>query len=255
MPIWEKMLNSEILTSTEHTGAVLDLGRVSIFYNGLQAIWEVSFSVEEGSVTALVGSNGAGKTTILQAISGIIPQVKGEILHNGIAINHLPPHRRVDLGISLIPEGRRIFPDLTVLENLEIGAYSKRARKSLSKTLHQVLQLFPKLAERRKQIAASLSGGEQQMLAIGRGLMSRPTLLMLDEPSLGLAPLLVKLLFEIIEDVNRQGVTILLVEQNVRRTLQIAQRAFVLETGKITLGGMARELLNNAHVKKAYLGV
>ncbi|NIS71873.1 MAG: ATP-binding cassette domain-containing protein [Proteobacteria bacterium] len=235
--------------------AVLALEGVSIFYDGLQAIWDISFSVEGDSITALVGSNGAGKTTILQGISGIIPRVKGKILHKGMAINHLPPHRRVDLGISLIPEGRRIFPDLSVQENLEIGAYSRGARKNLSETFCTVLELFPRLAERRKQMAASLSGGEQQMLAIGRGLMSRPHMLMLDEPSLGLAPLLVKLVFEIIRDINQHGVTILLVEQNVHRTLHIAQTAFVLETGKITLSGTGTELLKNPHIKKAYLGV
>ena len=234
---------------------MLDTERLSVFYDGLQAVWDVSFSVADLSVTALIGSNGAGKSTILQAISGILTQVEGGIRFQGTTINSLPPHRRVDIGISLIPEGRRIFPYLTVQENLEIGAYSRQARRKLSITLERTLRLFPRLAERRRQIAASLSGGEQQMLAIGRGLMSLPRLLMLDEPSLGLAPLMVNVVFETIQTINEEGVTVLLVEQNVRRTLQIAAEVCVLENGKITLRGTGRDLLENPHVKKAYLGL
>ncbi len=246
---------SEPLTPHEHPAPLLDMEGVSVSYEDLRAIWNVSFSVKEGSITALVGSNGAGKTTILQAISGILPLAEGKMFFKETAIDHLPPHRRVDLGISLIPEGRRIFPYLSVQENLESGAYARQARRNLSQTLDRVFQLFPRLAERRKQIAVSLSGGEQQMLAIGRGLMSRPHVLMLDEPSLGLAPLLVKLVFETIEKINTEGVTILLVEQNVRRTLQIAQEAYVLETGRINLQGKGRDLIENPHIKKAYLGL
>jgi len=246
-------LNSEAVTPRERFDSLLDIEKLSIFYDILQAVWDVSLSAGEGSVTALIGSNGAGKTTILQAISGVLSNVKGSIRFQGKVINDLSPHRRVDLGISLIPEGRRIFPYLTAQENLEIGAYSRQARKKLSSTLNQVLQLFPRLAERKK--AASLSGGEQQMLAIGRGLMSLPRLLMLDEPSLGLAPILVKRVFEIIQKINREGVTILLVEQNVNLTLGIAHEAYILETGRITLQGRGRDLLKNPHIKKAYLGL
>ncbi len=234
---------------------MLEIEKLSVFYEELQAVWDVSFSVGAHSVAALIGSNGAGKTTILQAISGIHSQARGNIHFQGRVIDGLPPHRRVDLGISLIPEGRKIFPYLTVQENLEIGAYSRKARKKLSHTLGQVLQLFPRLAERKKQMAASLSGGEQQMLAIGRGLMSLPRLLMLDEPSLGLAPLMVDLVFETIERINQEDVTILVVEQNVHRSLQIAQEAYVLETGRIALHGSGKDLLKNPHIKKAYLGV
>jgi len=234
---------------------MLDIERLSVFHEDLQAVWDVGFSVGEGSITALIGSNGAGKTTILSAVSGILTNVKGTIRFQGKGITSLPPHRRVDLGISLVPEGRRIFPYLTVQENLEIGAYSRQARKNLSRSLGQILQLFPRLAERKKQVAASLSGGEQQMLAIGRGLMSLPRLLMLDEPSLGLAPLMVNLVFETIGKINNEGVTVLIVEQNVHRTLQIAREAYVLETGRITLHGSTKDLLENPHIKKAYLGL
>lgn len=248
-------MKSEPVTPGGPLGSMLDVDRVSIFYDGLQAVWDVNFSVRENSVTALIGSNGAGKTTILQAISGILSQVEGSIRFRGQIITTLPPHRRVDLGISLIPEGRRIFPYLTVQENLEIGAYSRQARKKRSHTLDQMMELFPRLAERKKQMAASLSGGEQQMLAIGRGLMSLPRLLILDEPSLGLAPLIVNLVFETIEKINQEGVTVLVVEQNVHRTLQIAREAYVLETGRITLHGRGKDLLEDPHIKKAYLGL
>lgn len=244
------------LMPRENFGTILDVDKISIVYDsGLQATWDVSFSVKETSITALVGSNGAGKTTILRAISGTLSQAHGDIHFQGENVNNLTPNQRVELGISLIPEGRRVFPYMTVQENLEIGAYSKRARTGISRTLDQVFELFPRLAERKKQMAGSLSGGEQQMLAIGRGLMSRPLLLMLDEPSLGLAPLIVKHVFEIIETINREGVTILLVEQNVNMSLEIADEAYVLETGKITLKGSGRDLLKNPYVKKSYLGL
>jgi len=234
---------------------ILDVDRVSIFYESIQAVWGVSFTVMPNSVTALVGSNGAGKTAIMKSISGLLPLDRGNILFQGNAIEKMPAHQRVDLGISLVPEGRKIFPYMTTQENLEIGAYTRQARKSLSQTLDHVFQLFPPLAGRKRQMAASLSGGEQQMLAIGRGLMSRPRLLMLDEPSLGLAPLMVKLVFEIVETIKSEGVTILLVEQNVRQTLQIASMAFVLETGKITMQGKGPDLLEAPQIKKAYLGL
>jgi branched-chain amino acid transport system ATP-binding protein len=234
---------------------LLDVDRISIFYDSIQAVWDVTFAVDTYSITALVGSNGAGKTAIMKCISGILPHAGGKILFQNQDLERLSPHRRVGLGISLIPEGRKVFPFLSVQENLEIGAYNRQARKGLAKTLDHTFHLFPALAARKKQMASSLSGGEQQMLAIGRGLMSRPRLLMLDEPSLGLAPLIVKRVFEIVETVNAEGVTILLVEQNVRHTLRLAQMAYVLETGKITLQGSGSELLDNPHIKKAYLGL
>ena len=230
-------MRPETTKSINDSSPLLDVVRVSIYYEGIQAVWDVTFGVNENSITALVGSNGAGKTAIMKSISGILPQTRGEILFQGQPLAKLPPYRRVELGISLIPEGRKVFPFLSVQENLEIGAYSKVARKSLSRSLDHVFELFPALATRKKQLAVSLSGGEQQMLAIGRGLMSRPRLLMLDEPSLGLAPLIVKRVFEIVETINAEGVTILLVEQNVRHTLQLAHMAYILETGRITLQG------------------
>jgi len=234
---------------------ILNMDRVSIFYETIQAVWDVSFTVMPHSVTALVGSNGAGKTAIMKSISGLLPVAGGGIHFQGEPIQDYPSHRRVAMGIALIPEGRKVFPFLTVQENLEMGAYTKQARKSLSQTLDHVFQLFPPLAGRKKQMASSLSGGEQQMLAIGRGLMSRPRLLMLDEPSLGLAPLMVKLVFEIVETIKSEGVTILLVEQNVRHTLQIAHMAYVLETGKITMQGKGTDLLEDPQIKNAYLGL
>lgn len=233
----------------------MEVSDLSVSYGELQAVWNVSFAVESGSITALVGPNGAGKTTLLTSIAGIRAMKSGSVSFLGSPVHHLPPHHRVELGISLIPEGRKVFPFLTVQENLEMGAYSKTARKDLQKTLSWVYELFPRLMERRRQLAVSLSGGEQQMLAIGRGLMSRPKLLMLDEPSLGLAPLMVGHVFEIVSRINREGVTIFLVEQNVHRTLKIAGHAYVLENGRITLTGASRELLQHDHVRQVYLGL
>ena len=224
-------------------------------HDGLQAVWDVSLSVPSESITALVGPNGAGKTTILGALSGIKPHMSGSIRFLGESIQDLRPHTRVAKGISLIPEGRKLFPYLTVLENLEMGAYTRNARKNLSRTLSWVLSLFPRLHERRNQLAVSLSGGEQQMLSIGRGLMSGPKLLMLDEPSLGLAPIMVAHVFEIVGKVNSEGVTVFLVEQNVNRTLRVAEFAYVLENGRINLEGEAGRLLEDQHIKKAYLGL
>lgn len=233
----------------------LDVDSVSVFYDQIQATWKVTFTVKEHTVTALVGSNGAGKTAIMKAIAGVIPRAHGKILFRDQIIDEMPSHRRVELGISLVPEGRKVFPYLTVKENLDIGAYNRRARKGRDRTMEEVFQIFPILASRRNQVAASLSGGEQQMLAIGRGLMSRPMLLMLDEPSLGLAPLLVKRVFEVIKRISAEGVTILLVEQNVSQTLKLAQKAYILETGRITLQGSGPDLLTDPHIKKAYLGL
>jgi len=234
---------------------LLEVNDLSVAHDGLQAVWDVSLTVPVGAITALVGPNGAGKTTILGALSGIRPHMAGRIRFLGDCIQDAPPHARVALGISLIPEGRKVFPYLTVLENLQMGAYNRIARKNLSETLEWVLGLFPRLAERKHQLAASLSGGEQQMLAIGRGLMSKPKLLMLDEPSLGLAPIMVAHVFQIVQKINEEGVTIFLVEQNVNRTLRVAEFAYVLETGKINLEGPAGQLLEDPHIKTAYLGL
>ena len=234
---------------------MLDVSSISVFYDEIQALWEVSFSVQEKTVTALVGSNGAGKTTTLGTVAGLLRTREGSISFEGSGIDALESHERVERGISLVPEGRRLFPYLTVQENLEVGAYSARARPQLSESMKRIYDLFPRLHERKRQLAGTLSGGEQQMLAIGRGLMSRPRLLMFDEPSLGLAPLFVIKMFELIKEINRQEVTILLVEQNVQATLQIAQRAYVLETGKIVFAGAGTRLLEDDHIKKAYLGL
>ena len=233
----------------------LSVDELSICYEKIQATWDVSFAVKEHSITALVGSNGAGKTAIMKSICGILPQKSGSIVYQEHVLDTLPPYKRVDLGISLVPEGRKLFPFLTVKENLEIGAFTQRARKKLSQTLEEVHELFPILATRSNQLAVTLSGGEQQMLAIGRGLMSLPKLLMLDEPSLGLAPIIVKRVFDTIKLINANGVTILLVEQNMSQTLQFAQTAYILETGRITLHGSGSELLENPEVKKSYLGL
>jgi len=220
----------------------------------MQALWDVSVGVEEGSIVALVGANGAGKTTLLKTISGLIRSRKGEILLSGESLTNLSPQEIVDRGIIHVPEGRRLFSSLTVLENLKLGAYIPRARSSFAESLERVFSLFPVLKDRKNQEAGSLSGGEQQMLAIGRAIMAQPKLLMLDEPSLGLGPFLVKAIFEFIRALNEQGVTILLVEQNVNQALKIAQQAYVLKTGKVVMSGRGDELLANEEVQKAYIG-
>jgi branched-chain amino acid transport system ATP-binding protein len=234
---------------------MLEVEKINVFYGEAQALSDVSFRVGEGEIVTLVGSNGAGKTTVLNAISGLLPLASGAIHLNGIRLDRLPAHRIVELGVVQIPEGRRLWPNMTVLENLELGAYIRKARTTRRESLRWVFQLFPRLEERKYQLAGTLSGGEQQMLAIARGLLARPKLLMLDEPSLGLAPFLVREVFETIQEINRQGVTILLVEQNVHLALGIASRGYVLETGRIVLSGSGRELLENPHVQKAYLGL
>jgi branched-chain amino acid transport system ATP-binding protein len=248
-------LKSDATRDSADAGRLLHVDSLSVFYDRIQAVWDVTFSVQRHRVTALVGSNGAGKTAVMRAVAGTLPHGKGQLIFQGDSIDGLACHRRVEMGISLVPEGRKIFPYLTVRENLEIGAYNRRARPELERTLSEILEVFPVLESRRKQVAGSLSGGEQQMLAIGRGLMSRPKLLMLDEPSLGLAPLIVKRMFEVIERINAEGVTILLVEQNVRQTLQHAEMAYVLEIGRITLQGKGKDLMEDPHVKRAYLGL
>lgn len=234
---------------------MLEVDKINVFYGDLQALWDVSFRVNNGEIVVIAGSNGAGKTTILKTISGLLHPKSGTINLLGRRIDKNPPHNIVDLGVAHIPEGRHLFPYMTVLENLEIGGYTRRAREKKDETLEWVYQLFPILKERKKQLAGTLSGGERQMLAVGRGLMSRPKLLMLDEPSLGLAPKLVLTVFDIVKNINEEGVTILLVEQNVRHALEITDRAYVLETGKITLEGKGKELLASDYVKKAFLGL
>ena len=221
----------------------------------MQALWDVSFEVGEGELVTLVGANGAGKTTTINAISGLLRNKTGTIYYRDAPIHNLPPHEITKLGIVQVPEGRKLWPNLTVLENLELGAYIKTNREMKNENMERVYDLFPRLKERETQLAGTLSGGEQQMLAIGRALMSRPGILMLDEPSLGLAPILVKDLFKIIRLINQQGVTILLVEQNLRYALENSIRGYVLETGKVALAGLSKELLENPHVKKAYLGL
>ncbi|HDJ25787.1 MAG TPA: ABC transporter ATP-binding protein [Candidatus Bathyarchaeota archaeon] len=236
-------------------GPLLKVNNIDVFYGDLQALWGVSFEVHEGEKVVIVGANGAGKTTTLKTISGLLRPRSGTIEFKGQRIDKLPPHKIVELGIAHVPEGRRIFPKMTVLENLEMGAYIKRAREKFDDTLEWVFSIFPRLKERKNQIAGTMSGGERQMLAIARGLMSRPDLLMLDEPSLGLAPKLVMKTFEVIKRIGEEGVTILLVEQNVKHALELADRGYVLETGRITLSGTSEELLSNDYVKKAYLGM
>ncbi len=234
---------------------MLEVQRLQVFYGDVQALWDVSFAVRPGEIVTLVGSNGAGKTTTLKTISGLLRPAAGHVRLEGQDLAALAPHDIVARGIAQIPEGRRLWPHMTVLENLELGAYTAEARGRKDETLEWTFALFPRLRERRAQLAGTLSGGEQQMVAIARGLMSRPRLLMLDEPSLGLAPLLVEEVFRIVREINGQGVTVLLVEQNLRQALEVAHRAYVLETGRVTLSGPSREVLADAHVRAAYLGL
>jgi branched-chain amino acid transport system ATP-binding protein len=234
---------------------VLKVKGIEVYYGDLQALRGVSLEVNRGEVVSILGSNGAGKSTTLMAISGILKPRRGEIQFDQDVIHRYPSSRIVALGIVQIPEGRQIFPTLTVIENLEMGAQFPKAKKTRSETLGWVFKLFPRLEERRGQLAGTLSGGEQQMLAIGRGLMSRPTLLMLDEPSLGLSPLLVKSIFDIIREINRQGTTILLVEQNVFHSLSLSDRAYVLENGSVVMSGPSKDLLTDQHIRQSYLGL
>jgi branched-chain amino acid transport system ATP-binding protein len=234
---------------------MLRVSGINVSYGGAHVLWDVSIDVAEGETVTVVGSNGAGKSTLLKTISGLVRPTTGEMTFRGQRIDGLPPYRIVEMGIAHIPEGRKLFPQLTVLENLWLGAYTKRAHEKKNETLEQVFKRFPMLRERQKQLACTLSGGEQQMLAIARGLMSQPELLVLDEPSLGLAPKLVMQVFDSIREIKQTGVEVLLVEQNVRHALELADRAYVLETGRVTLEGSCRELVNDEHVKKAYLGL
>lgn len=234
---------------------MLEIENLEVYYGDLQALWNVSLRVDAGEIVSIVGANGAGKTTLLKTISGLLHPRLGRLKFLGEQIENKSPAQIVEAGISHIPEGRKLFTTLTVLENLELGAYVPRARQKRKETLTYVFQLFPILEERKHQTAGTLSGGEQQMLAIGRGLMALPKLLMLDEPSLGLAPRVVKNMFEVIKEVNQSGTTILLVEQNISHALGISTRGYVLQNGHIVLEGTGIELLQNIHVRKAYLGL
>lgn len=234
---------------------MIDLQSVSAGYGELQILYDVSINVQQGEIVALVGANGAGKSTLIKTITGMLPISSGQIVFENISIKNVKAHSVIRHGISLVPEGRRLFSYMTVLENLEVGAYIEKNGKVAHENLEWVFTIFPKLKERRKQLAGTFSGGEQQMLTIGRALMCRPKFLILDEPSLGLAPVIVNEVFDIIQLLLKEGVTILLVEQNVRRSLEIANRAYVLEHGRIVMGGESRELLEDEKVKRAYLGI
>jgi branched-chain amino acid transport system ATP-binding protein len=234
---------------------MLEVSNIDTFYGKAQALWDVSLRVDEKEIVALIGANGAGKTTLLNTISGLLRPASGSVEFLDKRIDGLVPHSIVELGISHVPEGRKLFTTMTVRENLEMGAYPYHAWQQKKETLEHVYQVFPRLKEREKQLARTLSGGEQQMLAMGRGLMSRPKLCMFDEPSYGLAPMLVVEAFRAIESMREQGITILLIEQNVRRTLEIADRAYVLENGHIVLEGTCDHLLQSDYVRKAYLGI
>ena len=234
--------------------ALLEVKNLDVHYGVIQAIKDISFEVNEGEIVTLIGANGAGKTTTMQSIMGLIHPSRGEIYYDGKKINGIPSHKIVKLGMTQVPEGRRIFSELTVYENLLMGAYTRNDKEGIEKDFNDIYALFPRLQERKNQIAGTLSGGEQQMLAMGRAIMSRPKLLMLDEPSMGLSPLLVDQVFEIIKHFHETGTTILLVEQNANKSLAISDRAYVLENGKIVLSGTGAELLASEEIKKAYLG-
>ena len=234
---------------------MLEVRNIDTFYGKAQALWDVSLRIDEEEIVALIGANGAGKTTLLNTISGLLCPASGSVEFLGKRIDGLPPHSIVELGISHVPEGRKLFADMSVRENLEMGAYVYEAWKRKEETLRQVYQVFPVLKERQGQLARTLSGGERQMLAIGRGLMSRPRLCLFDEPSYGLAPLLMAEIFRIIQGLRDQGIAILLVEQNVRQSLEIADRAYVLESGRIALEGNSKGLLQEELIRKAYLGL
>ena len=234
---------------------MLEVQKANLAYGQMQVLKEVSLQVRDREIVSLIGANSAGKSSMLNAISGLVPLAGGEILFEGKPIHSLPSHEIIEMGIIQVPEGRRIFPYMSVRENLLMGCYSRRSRPKSGETLQRVFELFPRLAERSSQLGESMSGGEQQMLAIGRGLMAGPKILMLDEPSLGLAPIIVDMIFKVLQEVNRQGVTILLVEQNVKESLDISSRGYVLENGRVSLEGAAKDLLENSYLKKAYLGL
>jgi branched-chain amino acid transport system ATP-binding protein len=234
--------------------AMLAINDLEVYYGMIQAIKGVSFEVNAGEVIALIGANGAGKTTILHTITGLVAPKKGSVSFEGKEITKIPAHKIVSLGMAHVPEGRRVFSQLTVYENLKLGAFTRKDAKEFEETLASIYKRFPRLQERKNQLAGTLSGGEQQMLAMGRALMSHPKIIVMDEPSMGLSPIMVKEIFQIIKEVSASGTTVLLVEQNAKKALSIANRAYVLETGKIVLSGNAQELLDDDRIKKAYLG-
>lgn len=235
--------------------AFLEINNIDAFYGDVQVIFDLSLKISEGEVVSIIGGNGAGKTTLLRTISGLIKPAKGSIQFDGTALETLPPEEIVNSGIVHVPEGRRLFSLMSIKDNLIVGAYNKKADANKDETLKQVYDMLPRLEERETQIAMTLSGGEQQMVAIGRGLMARPRILMLDEPSLGLAPVLIKSIFKTIRKIADQGTTVLLVEQDVNHSLSLSDRGYVLEHGRIAMEGPAKELLNDPHIKKAYLGI
>ncbi|MBQ8591711.1 MAG: ABC transporter ATP-binding protein [Lachnospiraceae bacterium] len=234
--------------------AMLEVKELQVYYGVIQALKDVSFEVNQGEVIALIGANGAGKTTTLHTLTGLLPAKHGSIMFEGVDITKMPAHKIVEMGIAHVPEGRRVFSQLSVYENLKMGAYTRKDKKEIAENLANVYKRFPRLEERKNQRAGTLSGGEQQMLAMGRALMSNPKMIVMDEPSMGLSPIFVNEIFDIIEKVSAGGTTVLLVEQNAKKALSIADRAYVLETGKIVLSGDAKDLINDDSIKKAYLG-
>lgn len=234
--------------------SMLEIENLEVYYGAINAIKGISFNVEQGEIIALIGANGAGKTTTLHTITGLVPAKHGSVKLNGVDIMKIPAHKIVSMGMAHVPEGRRIFAQLTVYENLMLGAYTRKDKAEIAETLERVYERFPRLKERRKQTAGTLSGGEQQMLAMGRALMSHPKIILMDEPSMGLSPIFVNEIFDIIKEVSASGTTVLLVEQNAKKALSISDRGYVLETGKIVLEGNSEDLLNNDSIKKAYLG-
>jgi len=235
--------------------SLLSIEKLSFSYGDLRVLWDIDLKVDKGEIVTVVGSNGAGKSTTLKNVSRMVRPGTGALSFDGVDLTRLESHQVVELGIVQVPEGRRIFPEMTVLENLRMGSFVPHTRKDRARNIERAFTLFPRLRERQKQLGGTMSGGEQQMLAIARGLMANPRLLLLDEPSLGLSPLFVRNIFEIITEINRQGVTILLVEQNVFQSLRISHRAYVLETGRVVISGSGEQLLKDDHVKKAYLGI
>ena len=234
--------------------AMLEVKDLEVYYGMIQAIKGISFEVNQGEVIALIGANGAGKTTTLHTITGLLSPKKGSVLFEGQDITKVPAHKIVSMGMAHVPEGRRVFSQLSVYENLKLGAYTRKDKSNIDKELQSIYERFPRLAERKNQLAGTLSGGEQQMLAMGRALMSKPSIVLMDEPSMGLSPILVNEIFDIIESISKSGTTVILVEQNSKKALSIADREYVLETGKVVLEGDAKDLLENDSIKKAYLG-
>ena len=234
--------------------AMLEVKDLHVYYGMIQAIKGVSFHVDQGEVIALIGANGAGKTTILHTVTGLLSPKKGSVVFEGQEVTKIPAHKIVSLGMAHVPEGRRVFAELSVYENLKMGAYTRKDKSEIEENLQKIYERFPRLKERKNQMAGTLSGGEQQMLAMGRALMSQPKIILMDEPSMGLSPILVNEIFDIIQEVSKSGTTVLLVEQNAKKALSIADRAYVLETGRIALEGRAEDLLRDDSIKKAYLG-